>query len=235
MKEMIKGDNMEFHNDWQPLFDQEIQKPYLQKIDQQLARDYKTRHIYPAKENIFAAFTNTPLKDVKVVILGQDPYHGAGQAHGLAFSVNPDKPIPPSLRNIYKEIEDEYKVPFTRTGDLHDWAKQGVLLLNPILTVEEGKPLSHQSYGWQNFTDEALRMLDKEDKPIVFLLWGAKAQQAKKLLHNPNHLVLTSPHPSPLSASRGFFGNGHFKKANEFLEAHGETPIDWTASNTDPK
>jgi uracil-DNA glycosylase len=222
---------MEFHNDWQALFDQEIQKPYLNALNHILAKEYKTKNIYPPKDQIFSAFLNTPMKDVKVVILGQDPYHGPGQAHGLAFSVNPDCPIPPSLRNIYQELEQEYGVTLNRSGDLHDWAKQGVLLLNPILTVEQGHPLSHQNLGWQDFTNEAIKKLNELDQPIVFMLWGSKARQVKKLLNNPNHLILESAHPSPLSAYRGFFGNNHFKQANDFLLTHGQSPIDWTKSN----
>lgn len=219
------------NNSWDELFQQEMKKDYLKKIDYALAGEYKTKHIYPPKDKIFEALKTTPKEKVKVVILGQDPYHGAGQAHGMAFSVNHGVPIPPSLRNMYKELENEFDVPFARDGNLEDWARQGVLLLNPILTVEEGKPLSHQNLGWQTFTDEVIRELEKSDQPIVYLLWGAKARQAGRLVTNPNHLVLESPHPSPLSASRGFFGNGHFKKANEFLKEHGADPIDWTASN----
>ena len=180
-----------------------------------------------AKENIFAAFKTTSLKDTKVVILGQDPYHGPGQAQGYSFSVPSNFPLPPSLQNMYKELENEYQTPVHRTGDLTDWAKQGVLLMNTILTVEEHKPLSHQDKGWQNFTNEALRWINEKDGPVVFLLWGSKAIQAKKLLTNPKHLILTSPHPSPLSAYRGFFGNNHFKLANEYLIKNNETPIQW--------
>lgn len=224
---------MEFHNNWQKVFDQEIQKPYLQALDRILAKEYKTKTVYPPKEQIFAALQTTAPEDVKVVILGQDPYHGPGQAHGLAFSVNPQCPIPPSLKNMYKELENEYGCMVKRNGDLHDWARQGVLLLNPILTVEQSHPLSHQNLGWQMFTDEVLKYLDSLDQPIVFLLWGAKARASARLLHNPNHLILQAPHPSPLSAHRGFFGCGHFKKANEFLAAHNVKPIDWTADNTD--
>ena len=222
---------MIMNNDWDSLFEQEIQKEYLIHIRYFLAKEYKTKNIYPPKEDIFSAFKLTAKKDTKVVILGQDPYHGPGQAHGLAFSVNPNVAIPPSLRNMYKEIELEYNVKLNRSGDLRDWAKQGVLMLNPILTVEEHKPLSHQKIGWQTFTNQALIELNKEDRPIVFLLWGNKAKEASKLLNNPNHLILTSVHPSPLSASRGFFGCNHFKIANQFLEEHGASPINWIASN----
>ncbi|MDD7281639.1 MAG: uracil-DNA glycosylase [Erysipelotrichaceae bacterium] len=215
------------NNDWDTLFDQEIQKDYLIKIDYFLAKEYKTKEIYPAKENIFAAFKTTPIKDTKVVILGQDPYHNTGQAQGYAFSVPSDFPLPPSLKNIYKELENEYHVPVSRNGDLTDWAKQGVLLMNTVLTVEAHKAFSHSKIGWQNFTNAALQLLNEQDQPIVFMLWGNSAIQAKKYLNNPNHLVLTSPHPSPLSASRGFFGNNHFKLCNEFLEKHGVSPIQW--------
>ncbi len=218
---------MNFNNDWQELFDTEIQKEYLNKINYFLAREYKTKKIYPPKEKIFNAFLTTSLKDTKVVILGQDPYHQPGQAQGFAFSVAPNVKIPPSLVNIYKEIEDEYHVKLHRNGDLTDWAKQGVLLLNPILTVEDSKPLSHQSIGWQNFTDAAIQRINEKEDAVVFLLWGSKAGAVRRFLNNPNHLVLTSSHPSPLSAYRGFFGNGHFKKCNEFLIAHGKEPIHW--------
>ncbi|MGM9911863.1 MAG: uracil-DNA glycosylase [Floccifex sp.] len=215
------------NNDWDTLFDQEIQKDYLIKIDYFLAKEYKTKEIYPAKENIFAAFKTTPIKDTKVVVLGQDPYHNTGQAQGYAFSVPSDFPLPPSLKNIYKELENEYHVPVSRNGDLTDWAKQGVLLMNTVLTVEAHKAFSHSKIGWQNFTNAALQLLNEQDQPIVFMLWGNSAIQAKKYLNNLNHLVLTSPHPSPLSASRGFFGNNHFKLCNEFLEKHGVSPIQW--------
>ncbi len=218
---------MIMNNDWDALFNQEIEKEYLQKIRYFLAKEYKEKTIYPKKENIFAAFKTTSLKDTKVVILGQDPYHGPGQAMGYSFSVPSTCPLPPSLQNMYKELSTEYNQPIHRTGDLTDWAKQGVLLMNTILTVEEHKPLSHQNIGWQNFTDEALRWLDQKEGPIVFMLWGSKAIQSKKLLKNPNHLILTSPHPSPLSAYRGFFGSNHFKLANEYLIQNNETPIQW--------
>ncbi len=218
---------MIMNNDWDALFNQEIEKEYLQKIRYFLAKEYKEKTIYPKKENIFAAFKTTSLENTKVVILGQDPYHGPGQAMGYSFSVPSTCPLPPSLQNMYKELSAEYNQPVNRTGDLTDWAKQGVLLMNTILTVEEHKPLSHQNIGWQNFTDEALRLLDQKEGPVVFLLWGSKAIQSKKLLKNPNHLILTSPHPSPLSAYRGFFGNNHFKLANEYLIKNNETPIQW--------
>ena len=222
---------MKMNNDWQALFDQEIQKDYLKKIDYFLAREYKTKHIYPAAPNIFHAFQMTSLENTKVVIVGQDPYHGPGQAQGFSFSVPANFRLPPSLQNIYKELEMEYGLPIHRSGDLSDWAHQGVLLLNTILTVEEGKPLSHQNIGWQNFTNEAISWINKKEGPVAFLLWGAKAKSVLPLLTNPDHLILMSPHPSPFSANRGFFGNNHFKLANEYLISHGQTPIDWTRSN----
>ncbi|MBP3852289.1 MAG: uracil-DNA glycosylase [Erysipelotrichaceae bacterium] len=222
---------MQFNNDWDALFQQEIQKEYLNKINYFLAREYKTKQIYPPKENIFQAFLTTSLENTKVVIVGQDPYHGPNQAHGYCFSVQPQVPCPPSLQNIYREIASEFHTEVHRTGDLTDWAQQGVLLLNAILTVERGKPLSHAQIGWQNFTNEALRWINKKEGPVVFLLWGSKAKDAMKYLDNPDHLILTSAHPSPLSAYRGFFGNNHFIKANEYLVKHGQTPINWAQSN----
>lgn len=219
------------HNEWNFILEQECAKPYIQALKKLLAAEYKTTTVYPPKDQIFSALELTSPSQVKVVILGQDPYHGPRQAHGLAFSVNPEIPLPPSLKNIYKELEAEYHTSVQRTGDLRDWARQGVLLLNPILTVREHQPLSHQKIGWQLFTNEILKALNDLPQPIVFILWGAKAREAKKFLTNPNHLILESAHPSPLSASRGFFGSNCFKKANEYLEAHHETPIRWTESN----
>ena len=214
-------------NDWDEHLKKEYGKPYFQELLKFVDDEYHQKEIYPKKNEIFNAFRNTTYKDTKVVILGQDPYHGPGQAQGYSFSVPSDFPLPPSLQNMYKELENEYGVPVHRTGDLTDWARQGVLLMNTILTVEEHKPLSHQDMGWQNFTNEALRWINEKDGPVVFLLWGAKAIQSKKLLTNPKHLILTSPHPSPLSAYRGFFGNNHFKLANEYLVKNNETPIQW--------
>ncbi len=218
-------------NDWNTILIQECQKPYMKELKKILSEEYKKQTIYPPKAQIFSALELTPPQNVKVVILGQDPYHGYGQAHGLAFSVNPDIKIPPSLRNIYKELELEYHVPVHRTGDLRDWAKQGVLLLNPILTVREHQPLSHQKIGWQLFTNEILKALNQMDQPMVFILWGSKAREAKKILTNPAHLIIESAHPSPLSASRGFFGSNCFKRANEYLAAHHENPINWIETN----
>ncbi len=214
-------------NRFKTIVEIESQKEYYQKLHQIIEKEYETKTIYPPKQEIFRALNLCDFDDVKVVILGQDPYHGPGQAQGYSFSVPSNFPLPPSLQNMYKELENEYQTPVHRTGDLTDWAKQGVLLMNTILTVEEHKPLSHQDKGWQNFTNEALRWINEKDGPVVFLLWGSKAIQAKKLLTNPKHLILTSPHPSPLSAYRGFFGNNHFKLANEYLIKNNETPIQW--------
>ena len=214
-------------NRFKTIVEIESQKEYYQKLHQVIEKEYETKTIYPPKKQIFRALNLCDFDDVKVVILGQDPYHGPGQAQGYSFSVPSNFPLPPSLQNMYKELENEYQTPVHRTGDLTDWAKQGVLLMNTILTVEEHKPLSHQDKGWQNFTNEALRWINEKDGPVVFLLWGSKAIQAKKLLTNPKHLILTSPHPSPLSAYRGFFGNNHFKLANEDLIKNNDTPIQW--------
>ena len=216
-----------FHNSWDIVLKDEMEKQYFKYIKEFVKEERLSKTIYPPAKDLFNAFKLTDFNDIKVVILGQDPYHGPGQAQGYSFSVPSNFPLPPSLQNMYKELENEYQTPVHRTGDLTDWAKQGVLLMNTILTVEEHKPLSHQDKGWQNFTNEALRWINEKDGPVVFLLWGSKAIQAKKLLTNPKHLILTSPHPSPLSAYRGFFGNNHFKLANEYLIKNNETPIQW--------
>ena len=222
---------MIMHNDWDQLFDQEIQKDYLLNLRYFLAKEYKTKNIYPAKENIFAAFKTTSLKDTKVVILGQDPYHGDGQAHGLSFSVKPGVEAPPSLVNIYKELNEDLGCYIPNNGYLKKWADQGVMMLNTVLTVQAHRANSHRGIGWEEFTDAAIRVLNQQDRPIVFMLWGRPAQSKKALLNNPNHLILEAPHPSPLSAYRGFFGCHHFSQANEFLKEHGLEPIDWQIEN----
>ena len=222
---------MIMHNDWDQLFDQEIQKDYLLNLRYFLAKEYKTKNIYPAKENIFAAFKTTSLKDTKVVILGQDPYHGDGQAHGLSFSVKPGVEAPPSLVNIYKELNEDLGCYIPNNGYLQKWADQGVMMLNTVLTVQAHRANSHRGIGWEEFTDAAIRVLNQQDRPIVFMLWGRPAQSKKALLNNPNHLILEAPHPSPLSAYRGFFGCHHFSQANEFLKEHGLEPIDWQIEN----
>lgn len=216
---------------WEDIMKEELENGPLRQIRQQLDIAYQTTTVYPAKENLFRALEMTPLDQVKVVILGQDPYHGPGQAQGFSFSVPANMKIPPSLVNIYKELALEYDTPINRSGDLSDWASQGVLLLNAVLSVEAGKPLSHHKMGWQQFTNDLLKVLNEQDQPIVFLLWGAQAKGAKQFLNHPNHLVLESVHPPPLSASRGFFGNNHFKLANQFLIDHGVEPINWIQSN----
>ena len=218
---------MIMHNDWDQLFDQEIQKDYLLNLRYFLAKEYKTKNIYPAKENIFAAFKTTSLKDTKVVILGQDPYHGPNQAHGLAFSVSLGVPIPPSLLNIYKELERDMNFRIPNHGYLVDWSKQGVLLLNTALTVRAGMANSHRGKGWEVFTDQVIRLLSLREKPMVFLLWGKNAAEKEALIDTSKHLVLKAPHPSPLSAHRGFLGCGHFSKANEFLTKNSIAPINW--------
>lgn len=216
---------------WEELMKKESENGTLGPIKEKLEEAYAHSTVYPARENLFRALDMTPMDQVKVVILGQDPYHEPGQAQGFSFSVPAKVKTPPSLVNIYKELAEEYGQPVNRSGDLSDWAAQGVLLLNSILSVEQGKPLSHAGFGWQTFTNDILKELNTLDQPIVFLLWGAQARKAKEFLNNPNHLVLESPHPSPLSASRGFIHNGHFRMANEFLESKGVEGIDWIRNN----
>ena len=209
-------------NDWLEPLKPEFRKPYYAKLYKTVMDEYHTKRIYPPADDIFNAFALTPLKDVKVVILGQDPYHGDGQAHGLCFSVKPEVEIPPSLVNIYKELHDDCGCYIPDNGYLTKWAKQGVLLLNTVLTVRAHQANSHRGIGWEEFTDAAIRILDQQDRPMVFLLWGRPAQMKKSMLHrNPKHLILEAPHPSPLSAYRGFFGCRHFSKTNEFLIQNG--------------
>ena len=219
------------NNDWLEPLKPEFQKPYYKKLFDKVNEEYNTRKIFPASEDIFNAFHLTPLADVKVVILGQDPYHNDGQAHGLCFSVKPDVEIPPSLVNIYQELHDDLGCTIPNNGYLVKWAKQGVLLLNTVLTVRAHQANSHRGIGWEEFTDAAIRILNEQDRPMVFLLWGRPAQTKKSMLHNPKHLILTAPHPSPLSAHRGFFGCRHFSQTNAFLKENGLTPIDWQIEN----
>ena len=215
-------------NDWHDFFLKECRKPYFNVLNKAVGREYRSGVVYPPQEFVFRAFELTPYEKTKVVILGQDPYHEPGQAMGMSFSVPVDCRIPPSLVNIYKEIHDELKLPIPNHGDLSYWAKQGVLLLNTTLTVRRGIAYSHKNLGWDTFTDEVISYIDKKAEPVVFLLWGRPAQQKAKLLKNTKHLVLMCAHPSPLSASRGFFGCGHFLKANLFLEENGMEPVDWS-------
>ena len=218
-------------NAWLGPMSAEFKKPYYAKLYRTVLNEYQTKQIFPASDDIFNAFNLTPLSKVKVVILGQDPYHGDGQAHGLSFSVRPNVAIPPSLLNIYQELESDCGCYIPNNGYLEKWAKQGVLLLNTVLTVQAHKAFSHRGIGWEEFTDAAIRAVNEQDRPIVYLLWGKPAQSKKSMLNNPKHLILEAPHPSPLSAYRGFFGCHHFSKANEFLTEHGETPIDWQIEN----
>ena len=218
-------------NDWADYLKEEYKKPYYRKLYQKVMDEYHTKLIFPPADDIFNAFHFTPVKDVKVVILGQDPYHGNGQAHGLCFSVKPDVEIPPSLVNIYKELQDDCGCYIPNNGYLEKWAREGVMLLNTVLTVRAHQANSHRGIGWEEFTDAAIRVLNDQDRPMVFMLWGRPAQMKKSMLTNPKHLILEAPHPSPLSAYRGFFGCRHFSKTNEFLIQNGLEPIDWQIEN----
>ncbi len=215
-------------NEWDVLLEGEFDKEYYQKLRSFLAKAYRTRTVYPDMYDIFNALKLTSYSQVSVVIIGQDPYHGEGQAHGLSFSVKKGIEPPPSLKNIFKEIRDELGIEIPNHGELTKWAKQGVLLLNAVLTVFAGEANSHRNMGWEIFTDRVIELLNEREEPIVFLLWGANAKQKKKLITNPNHKILETVHPSPLSAYNGFFGCGHFAKANEFLKSVGREPIDWS-------
>ena len=218
-------------NDWIPYFKEESEKEYYKKLTKTMASEYASRQIFPPKDQIFSAFLLTPYKDVKVVILGQDPYHNDHQAHGLCFSVQKGVEIPPSLVNIYQELHDDLGCYIPNNGYLVKWAEQGVLMLNTVLTVRAHQANSHRMLGWETFTDRVIELVDAKEEPVVYLLWGTPAQKKAEMLHNPNHLVLKAPHPSPLSAYRGFFGCKHFSKTNEFLKAHGLEPIDWQIEN----
>ena len=214
-------------NDWDEKIGREFEKEYYLKLRNFLKEEYTSHTVFPDMYDLFSALKATPYSKVKVVILGQDPYHEPGQAHGMAFSVKPGVQIPPSLLNMYKEINSEFGYPIPRTGYLMKWAEQGVLLLNTVLTVRSGEANSHQNKGWEIFTDEIIRQLNARRDGIVFLLWGNNAKKNKELITNTQHYILETVHPSPLSASRGFMGCGHFKKANEFLISNLKAPIDW--------
>ncbi|MBE5844047.1 MAG: uracil-DNA glycosylase [Butyrivibrio sp.] len=218
-------------NDWLEYIGEEFSKPYYKQLYKFIVDEYSKYTIYPSKNDLLNAFNYTPLSSVKVVVLGQDPYHEPGQAHGLSFSVLPGQPAPPSLVNIYAELKDDLGCYVPNNGYLKKWADQGVLLLNTVLTVRAHNANSHKGKGWEEFTDAAIRALNKQDRPIVYLLWGRPAQMKADMIDNPKHLVLKAPHPSPLSAYRGFFGCKHFSKCNEFLVANGQTPIDWQIEN----
>lgn len=213
------------------LLEEEKQKDYYKELINFIDKEYNTKIIFPPREKIFEAFKLTPFEKAKVVIIGQDPYHGEGEAHGLAFSVNNGIKIPPSLKNIYKEINAEYGYEIPNTGYLIKWAKQGVLMLNTVLTVEKDKPASHKAKGWEVFTDRVIEELNNSEQPLVFMLWGNYAKSKAQLINNPKHLILESAHPSPFSARNGFFGNNHFKLANDFLEKNGIEQIDWKIEN----
>ena len=216
-----------FNNGWDAVLEDEFEKPYFKELLEKVDEEYSKYKVYPPRGKIFSALTNCDINDIKVVILGQDPYHEEGQAHGMCFSVLPGVDIPPSLKNIYKEIQTEYGFAPPNHGYLMSWAKQGILLLNTTLTVREHQANSHSTYGWQKFTDRVIQEVNKKEEPVVFLLWGRNAISKQKFIDENKHLVLTSAHPSPLSAYQGFLGNGHFKKANEFLKIQGKTEINW--------
>jgi len=218
-------------NDWLEPMSGEFKKPYYKKLYETIKEEYSTREVYPAPNDIFNAFAFTPLSRVKVVILGQDPYHEPGQAHGLCFSVKPDVLIPPSLVNIYRELHEDCGCYIPNNGYLKKWADQGVMLLNTVLTVRAHAANSHRNIGWEEFTNAAIRVLNEQDRPMVFILWGKPAQTKKAMLNNPKHLILEAPHPSPLSAYRGFFGSRPFSKANKYLTANGLEAIDWQIEN----
>lgn len=221
------GEKMIIGNDWDNVLADEWQKPYFKELQAFLDSEYNTQTVYPARENTFKAFELTPFSEVKVVIIGQDPYHGENQAHGLCFSVLDGVKFPPSLRNIFKELQADVGKEIPKSGQLDSWAKQGVLLLNTVLTVREGQPTSHKNKGWEIFTSKVIENLNQKTQPVVFLLWGAHAEKIGQLVTNPIHKKLVTVHPSPLSARRGFFGCGHFSKTNETLKNNGCCPIKW--------
>lgn len=216
---------------WADALKDEFRKPYYRTLFKKVEEEYSTHQIFPDPDDIFNAFHFTPLDQVKVVILGQDPYHGDGQAHGLCFSVKPDVEIPPSLVNIYKELETDLGCYIPNNGYLEKWARQGVMLLNTVLTVRAHQANSHRGIGWEEFTDAAIKILAAQNRPMVFILWGKPAQSKKVYLDPSKHLIIESPHPSPLSAYRGFFGSRPFSRTNEYLVSHGLTPIDWQIEN----
>lgn len=218
-------------NDWSKLLEEEFSKPYYLKLREFLIYEYATKVIYPDKHDIFNALHFTPYAQTKVVILGQDPYHGQGQAHGLSFSVKPGIMPPPSLKNIFKELKQDLGCSIPNNGYLVKWAQQGVLMLNAVLTVEQGAPNSHKNKGWETFTNRVISHLNERKEPVVFILWGKNAQEKQELITSPNHYVLKSPHPSPYSANRGFFGSSHFSKTNSFLKDKGYSEIDWQIPN----
>lgn len=219
---------MIFGNDWDEVLQKETQQAYFQDLRYTLAREYKEHTVYPPRELLFSALKLTPYRATRVVILGQDPYHGPGQAQGLSFSVAPGVRIPPSLRNIYTELQSDVGAPVPNHGSLLHWAEQGVLLLNAVLSVREGSPNSHKGIGWERFTDAIMEKLNERETPLVFILWGSHAQEKGSRIDKKRHLVIQSPHPSPFSAHRGFLGSRPFSRTNQFLQEQGLEPIDWT-------
>jgi uracil-DNA glycosylase len=219
--------DVKIEQSWKKLLQEEFNKPYFEELTNFIREEYKTKRIFPPPKDIFKAFDLCPFDQVKVVILGQDPYHGPGQAHGLCFSVNKEISMPPSLVNIYKEIESDIGKPVPNHGNLEHWAQQGVFLLNATLTVIAHMAASHQKKGWETFTDEVIRLIAEKKEHVVFMLWGAYAQDKAWMIDESKHLILKAPHPSPLSANRGFFGCRHFSKANDYLVEHGQKPVDW--------
>ena len=222
---------LKFNNDWQELLKDEMNKEYYTKLEEFLENEYNTKTVYPEKNNIFSALEHTSYKDTKAVILGQDPYHGPNQSHGLAFSVKPGVRIPPSLRNMYKELKDDLNCYIPDNGYLEKWAREGVLLLNTSFTVRDGEANSHRKIGWEIFTDKIIKLLNEREDPIVFILWGNNAIKKEEFITNTNHHIIKSFHPSPLSASRGFFGTKPYSRTNDFLKSIGKEPIDWQIEN----
>jgi uracil-DNA glycosylase len=218
-------------NDWNPLLEGEFEKPYYQHLQKTLQEEYESHVIYPEQKDIYNALTLTPYNDTKVVIIGQDPYHGPGQAHGLSFSVKPGVGTPPSLQNIYKELQTDVGCYIPNHGYLMEWTKQGVLLLNAVLTVRAGMPNSHKALGWEMFTDKVIEILNEREKPVVFIFWGKFAQQKEQLITSSQHFIIKSPHPSPFSARKGFFGSKPFSRANAFLLEIGSEEINWQINN----
>ena len=214
-------------NNWDQLLKEEYEKPYFQDLMKFVKEEFKNKTIYPKQNEVFNAFRYTDFDQVKVVILGQDPYHGPNQAEGLSFSVKDEVLKPPSLQNIFKELESDLGIPFPEHNSLKNWAKQGVLLLNAVLTVEEHKPTSHKEKGWEIFTDDVIKLINQKQTPVVFILWGSYARNKKSLITNPKHLIIESAHPSPFSTRNGFFGSKPFSKTNEFLKKNGIKEIDW--------
>ena len=218
-------------NDWAEKLQGEYKKPYYRKLYNTVVKEYKEQQVFPRSGDIFKAYDLCPFHKLKVVILGQDPYHNVGQAQGLSFSVQKGIALPPSLQNIFKELQDDLSYPIPKSGDLRHWAEQGVLLLNTVLTVRAHQAFSHRGIGWEEFTDATIRAIEEKEEPVVYILWGSPAQKKRAMIHQKKRLILTAPHPSPLSAYRGFFGSRPFSKCNAYLEQEGLSPIDWRLSD----